>query len=189
MSSPTHSLTEASVRSWVEGLSEESELLEFKAADAFDANRRDRKPNGWTQMQERAKDVAAFANGRGGLIVLGVNDVAASSSVSEEGRLQPLDPDRIDAAIEQYRKDMSAYAQPTPLFDMFTVPAANGRSYVVVVVPPSVQAPHAVRAGTDDRPMLMYPVRASGESHTRYLPEFEIAERNRGRFRSSDDRN
>ncbi|MDV8015547.1 ATP-binding protein [Rhodococcus sp. IEGM 1241] len=144
MSSPTNSLTEASVRSWGEGLSEESELLEFKAADAFGASRRDRKPNGWTQMQERAKDVAAFANSRGGLIVLGVNDVAASSSVSEEGRLQPLDPDRIDAAIEQYRKDVSAYAQPIPLFDLFTVPVANGGSYVVVVVPPSVQAPHRV---------------------------------------------
>lgn len=192
MSSPTHSLTEASVRSWVEGLSEESELLEFKVAGAFGAfgaNRRDRRPNGWTQMQERAKDVAAFANGRGGLIVLGVNDVAVSSFVSEEVRLQPLDPDRIDAAIEQYRKDVSAYAQTIPLFDMFAVPAANGRSYVVVVVPPSAQAPHAVVAGTDDRPMLMYPVRASGEFHTRYLSEFEIAERNRGRFRSSDDRN
>ncbi|WP_336882848.1 ATP-binding protein [Rhodococcus globerulus] len=144
MSSPTYSLAEASVRSWVKGLSEESGLLEFKAAAAFGANRRDRKPNGWTQMQERAKDVAAFANSRGGLIVLGVNDVAASSSDSEEGRLQPLDPDRIDAAIEQYRKDVSAYAQPIPLFGLFTVPAANGGLYVVVVVPPSAQAPHRV---------------------------------------------
>lgn len=179
------SLTEASIQALVEQVPGESELLDFKSSRTFEAHSREKKPNVWTQMQERAKDIVSFANSRGGMLVFGVNDGGASAA---EDRLQPLDSDGVNAAIEKYRKDVRAYSHPIPLFDMFAVPAANGGFYVVAVVPPSALAPHAVRAGTDDRPTFMYPVRASGESHTRFLPEFEIADRYRGRFRSSDDR-
>lgn len=181
------SLSEASIRAVVEAVPAESGLVEFKAAGAFDSHPRTAKQaGGWTQQHERSKDIAALANGTGGLIIFGVTDAATGSDVA--GRLSPLDRPDITRDIEQYRKDIRTCTSPIPLFDMFEIPAAERGSYIVAVVPPSALVPHAVKTGTKDKPALVFPVRAVGEAQTRFLTEAELADMYARRIRSAADR-
>ena len=175
-------ITESGLRKLIEEIPVESEFVEYKSRGEF------KKRATAEFKQERGKDVSAPANGRGAILIYGIEDDKKSSVVDE--RMKPFDGDtNPNSLIEQFRIDIRQYVGPTPLFDMFTVDAAAGGFYLVLVVPPSVGAPHAVTAGPgQERQTFSYFVRATGETHIRTLGEHEVADRYSLRHRRQEDR-
>lgn len=113
---------------------------------------------------ELAKDVCAFANHQGGVVVLGVADAKGVAT-----RLAPVragDPER-----RWMRTVVFNHTAPMPDFELVEVPAEEGGCFLLVVVPASPRAPHAVSPPNDDR--FLYPVRYG--SQARYLREVEVA--------------
>jgi hypothetical protein len=138
-------LTIENIRQIVAEFSDESEFagLKHKGAMLGERNNRDR----W--RVERSKDVAAFANARGGLMILGVRDAKADASA---GQLEPFATAEADPAalIEDNRKAVREVTAPVPGFGIFPVhDPDNGTFYIVCVVPPSAIAPHAVKQPGD----------------------------------------
>ncbi len=160
-------LTEADLRALVEGQVREDDDLDFK---------RERYGGSDAQKRELAADIAAMANHRGGVILVGIrdeNDAAAELTPveladGEEGRLLQIGAGNIT---------------PHTPFNVHVVPSENDgkRGYYALVVPPSPLRPHAVRKDND----LRYP-RRDGSS-TRWLAEAEIADMYRNRFRMAED--
>jgi predicted HTH transcriptional regulator len=172
-------LTDAAVRALVAQQVRESEVLEFKAQPYPGA------PPGaslaWTAEQELAKDITALANTAGGLLLIGVQETAGAASA---GTPFPDDP---EAVVQRLGRALVNHSAPVPRVEWIPVPATGGGHYLAVVVPPSPLAPHAVtgQRGDSRRPLHWY-VRDGSDS--RPLPESEVAERYRTRFRGADDR-
>ncbi|WP_109523556.1 MULTISPECIES: AlbA family DNA-binding domain-containing protein [Nocardia] len=178
-------ITEAAITKLAEEIPAESEYVDYKSKGEFKKPRDNPK---WNVGQERGRDVSAFANGRGGVLIYGVEEFKKISTIPE--RLNPFDgSEHRYELIDQFRKDVRQYTTPNPQFDMFAVDATSGGFYLVVVIPASLRAPHAVTVQSgDDRRALHYCVRASGETNTRYLSEHEIAESYQRRSRSHEER-
>ena len=119
---------------------------------------------------ELAKDVCAFANATGGVIICGIADVKGTAS-----KCMPFDLS--DAEVRHVNSVIAQRVAPMPAVEVFTV-ADGGTGYLVISVPASPWTPHAVIAANEDR--LLYPVRNG--SQTRYLHEHELADRYRNRF-------
>lgn len=132
--------------------------------------------------KELAKDVSAMANTRGGLIVIGVDDGKQDQAV----RLAPQEP-APGRGEEWMRLVLASYAHPpVPNVAIRRVPSQQepGRSYWVIAVEKSPQAPHAVApSGNDFHPR--YCVRHG--TTTRTLTESEIAQRYRDRMQAAVD--
>lgn len=170
-------LTEAVINRVVTDAVHEGEQLDFKLEPHLPESGRAAASSekGWSSEQEFAKDVCAFANHLGGILLIGVKDdkgiaVSASPTVTDPGKL-----------AQRLRQALSNYASPVPRFHPIPIMGTVGGYYLALIVPPSPFSPHAVRgpAGNDKRP-LYYPVRDGQD--TRWLLEHEIAERYRGRF-------
>ncbi|MFD6223386.1 AlbA family DNA-binding domain-containing protein [Nocardia asteroides] len=180
-------LTEAAILRLVQQIPAESEFVDYKSRGEF------KKPRGakpWSLEQEHAKDVCGSANGRGGLLIYGVEDLAKASVTAD--RLQPFDGsvDR-HAVMEQLRQDVRAYSAPTPVFEVFAVASdlQPGCFYVAVVTPASPNAPHAVTVPSGEaRKALHYYLRVPGETSHRHLLEHEVFERYQGRIRTRAQR-
>lgn len=115
---------------------------------------------------ELAKDVAALANRRGGLLVVGI--ATASDKAS---KLMPWPVG--DADLRHLRSVVAAQVHPLPDLETLVVPGdEDGLGFLLVVIPRSPQAPHAIsRPGDAD---LRYWVRDG--SRTRWLAESEVAD-------------
>ncbi|MEX1142218.1 MAG: ATP-binding protein [Thermoleophilaceae bacterium] len=160
-------LTEESLHGLIEGQVREDDDLDFK-----------RESYGSSDGQKRAlaADIAAMANHRGGVIVIGVreeNEIAVELTAveaidGEEGRLRQIGAGGITPHVEFHVKVIPCEAD-------------RGRAYYLLVVPPSPLRPHAVRKDID----LRYPRRDG--SHTRWLAEAEVASMYRDRFRMVED--
>lgn len=127
--------------------------------------------------RDAATDVAAMANGPGGVVFLGIRD--------HDGAAVEVTPVEFSEATElRLSQAITSQTAPKPDFKIHRIPSATDPEHGVYlfVVPPSPYAPHAVRL--NDR--LGYPKRAS--AHTRWLAESEVADAYRARFISGEQR-
>lgn len=163
---PPGELTYADVDQAVESHLPESDALDWK---------RDLPVRASQQVIEFAKDVAAMANTRGGLIVYGVQEYADRSSRAEKIAAVETN-DHLRQALSTH-----AYNQVHPLVGGLEVvgldaPDTPGKGVLVVSVPASPDAPHII--GKDDG--LGVPWRDG--PHTRWMREREIERAYRDRF-------
>ncbi|WP_328698046.1 AlbA family DNA-binding domain-containing protein [Streptomyces sp. NBC_00342] len=142
----------------------EDEDLEFKAPH-YSADQAGRT--------ELAKDVAALANGTGGVLILGL---AEDRSTSIPCAVTPVE--LTDGKLRQIRQALASNLRPTPRIELFTKPDQLGsnQGILLIAVPRSLDAPHAIVEQT----RLAYP-RRNG-STTAWLTEAEIATAYRRRF-------
>jgi schlafen family protein len=160
-------VTEEHLRGVVEGQVQEDADLDFK-----------QERYGSTDSQKRALagDIAAMANDRGGVIVIGIRDEA---DVAAE--LTPVE--QVHGEEARLRQIAAGSIAPHAQFDIHVVPSAqkSERVYYLLVIPPSPVRPHAVRKDND----LRYPRRDG--STTRWLGESEVADLYRDRFAAATD--
>lgn len=133
---------------------------------------------------EIAKDLAALANHRGGIIVIGVADDEQSHAATG------TTPVTIAATEVGKQVRQAAASNIQPFLTGFSVrqtdTASGGEGhYVIIEVAPSRDAPHALIPGGPNGRTLSYPVRNGAE--TRFLKEFEVAVRYRDRAASRAD--
>jgi hypothetical protein len=159
---PVEKVEEEHLESVVEAATREAADLDFK---------KEPYGNGDSQRRELAADIAAFANDRGGMIVIGIRD---ENDVAVERTPVPLD------AGEEGRIRSIAAGNVTPYaaFEIRTVKSVDhtGRGYYLLIIPPSPDRPHAVRKDQD----LRYPRRDGTQK--RWLSESEVADAYRDRF-------
>jgi hypothetical protein len=159
--------TEADLDRLVTGGIREDADLDFKQA---------RYGNSDGERREMAADIAAMANYRGGVIVLGIreeNEVAVART-----------PVELDAGEEtRIRQTAASNIAPHLTFEVKVVhsPAADQTGYYLLIVPPSTLRPHAVRSGIN----LRFPVRDG--TTKRWLSEAEVADAYRSRYRLAAD--
>lgn len=128
---------------------------------------------------ELTKDVAALANGIGGVLVLGLAEDRRSLFPTA---VTPVE--FTDGKLRQIRQAVASNLRPTPRIELFPKhdqPGSN-QGILAIAVPRSLDAPHAVL----DQPRLSYPRRDG--STTRWLTEAEVATAYRRRFQQLADR-
>lgn len=164
-------ITDASVGAMVNRGQVEGAQLDFKSKVPLLPPK---SSQGGPVVPEFAKDVAAFANHRGGVLLFGIAEV--EKAASEIVGLADLN---LEAAERDLRGMLLNYVAPQVEVDVVEIPVGDVKC-LAVVVPRSPRAPHAVfdRSNHQRRPMV-YPVRDGAD--TRYMSEPEIAERYRQR--------
>lgn len=121
------------------------------------------------ERRNAAGDVAAMANGSGGVIMLGIAEGGGAASavtpvpLSEETELR-------------LRQSIVGLTAPAPYFVIHRVPISGENGVYLLIVPASPDAPHAVRVND----ALRY-VQRDG-ARIRVLPESEVADRYRRRL-------
>ncbi|WP_447034463.1 AlbA family DNA-binding domain-containing protein [Streptomyces hypolithicus] len=125
------------------------------------------------RWNEFAKDVAAMANTRGGLIIFGVQDKTTV--------LVGIDPDEVNR--QQYAQWIRNHVQPyLPDLDIFEL--TDGTKTVLVVdVPASEMAPHFVYGGAArDKEQQAAVVPYRDNDHTAWMAEHQIERAYSDRF-------
>jgi hypothetical protein len=167
LGAPIDQLTIEHIQAAVEAGVEESRDLDFKE---------DHYPTGNDGNDELAKDVAAFANHVGGLIVIGVR----------EHQLRAVELNPVTLAKDPGgRYEQILLRRITPFVRDVNIRVLEstdqpGQGIVLIAVPRSLLAPHAVFREKDDLHRMFWPVRSG--SVTRYLDETELADFYRTRF-------
>jgi Putative DNA-binding domain len=167
---PIDQLTIQHIQAAVEAGVPEGGDLDFK---------QDHYPKGNDGNDELAKDVAAFANQVGGLIVIGVRE--------QDLRAVELTPVPL-ANDPGGRYGQILLRRITPFVrdvDIRVLESTDqpGQGIVLIAVPRSLLAPHAVFREKDDLHRMHWPVRSGTD--TRYLDETELADFYRTRFAGS----
>ncbi|MGW2790684.1 AlbA family DNA-binding domain-containing protein [Streptomyces sp. NPDC001251] len=172
LGTPAGPLTFDMVRQAAADHLEESDDLDWK--QALPAPPRDGRWN------EFAKDVAAMANTRGGLLVFGVVDKTTD--------LVGIDPAQVN--VQQYAQWVRNHVQPyLPDLSFQVLTSDNGTISVLVVdVPASEMAPHLVSgtaAKDKDERASVIPYR--DHDHTAWMNEAQLERAYRDRFARRDD--
>jgi hypothetical protein len=148
-------------------------LVSSQVAEAFDLDFKSEMYGSSDRgKHDAATDVAALANTAGGLLILGVEeDEQARASAAPGITLSEADERRI-------RQIVGSQVVPMPVIDVLRIPdpARPGHGLVLIAVPRSPLAPHAVLVNVS----LRYPKRNGAT--TRYLSEPEVADAYRERF-------
>jgi predicted HTH transcriptional regulator len=121
---------------------------------------------------DAATDVAAFANTAGGLLAVGIGEDDQARAFTAPGVAL------IEADERRIRQIVASRVVPMPVMDVIRVedPAMPGHGFVLIAVPRSPLAPHAVVVNE----ALRYPRRNGATA--RYLSEPEVAAAYRERF-------
>ncbi len=151
-------------------------LVTTRASEDFDLDfKRDLYGRSDGEKRKLAGDVAALANtASGGLIILGIEEDDQARAAAAPG------VEISDAEISRIRQIIASLVAPLPAFEVLPSgdPSQPGRGFLVIAVPRSARAPHAVLVDEG----LRFPVR-HGRT-TRYLTEPEVASAYRERFSS-----
>ncbi|MFY1651120.1 helix-turn-helix domain-containing protein [Solwaraspora sp. WMMB762] len=150
-------VTHAQVASLVGSLVTESYDLDFKG-ELYGRSDKDKRDLGG--------DVAAMANTAGGAILLGVVEDDQARASSAPGVALS------DAEVGRIRQIVASQVSPLPIFDVLQVedPGQPGYGFIVIAVPRSPSAPHAVLVND----ALRFPKRNG--TTTTYLSEPEVAQ-------------
>jgi hypothetical protein len=148
-------------------------LISSRVPEAFDLEFKS-EMYGPTDREKRdaATDVTALANTAGGLIIIGLDEDDQARAASAPGvELSEADERRL-------RQSVASQVVPMPVMDIMRAedPARPGHGFVLIAVPRSPLAPHAVMVNEG----LRYP-RRNGAT-IRYLSEPEVAAAYRERF-------
>ncbi|MBF9072520.1 AlbA family DNA-binding domain-containing protein [Streptacidiphilus fuscans] len=154
------------------------------AAEAEDLDwKRQLLAQGPEGKEEFAKDIVSFANHLGGVILVGMADAKGIPSAV-------MDSDVSDAHKRHLEGVAATSTAPPVRIQLRSVhnPASPGQGFLIIAVPKSPQAPHAVTAPPvkETGQALRYP-RRSG-SRTRWLSESEVATAYYGRLAAVADR-
>jgi hypothetical protein len=148
-------------------------LITNQVAEAFDLDfKSEMYGSSDRDKRDAATDVAALANTAGGLLILGIEeDDQARASAAPGVVLSEADERRV-------RQIVGSNVVPMPVIDVLRItdPARAGHGLVLIAVPRSPLAPHAVLVNEG----LRYPKRNGAT--TRYLSEPEVADAYRERF-------
>ena len=126
-------------------------------------------------LRKLVSDVVALANAQGGVIIIGIREEDTRAVA-----LTPLKPAGEQEDRTAIHQAVAEYTAPSVPFEVHQVEAGeDGDYYLVLAVPKSQLAPHAIRRPGEHS--LRYPVRDG--TRTRYLAEAELADRYRDRFR------
>ncbi|MER8103929.1 RNA-binding domain-containing protein [Kitasatospora sp. NPDC094016] len=133
--------------------------------------------------EELAKDMAAFANHTGGLLILGMAEAKGVPN-------KVMDVDLDDHHLRHIRQVIASNTTPPVPYDPIAVPNPDSPSsgFLLLAVPRSPMGPHAVTA-PPTRPssnVLRYPRR--GGSGTEWLTETAVATSYRARFSAAAER-
>ncbi|MCY0958131.1 helix-turn-helix domain-containing protein [Streptomyces sp. H27-H5] len=133
--------------------------------------------------EELAKDVCAFANHIGGVLVVGLAEARGVPS-------KAMDIDLSDAHLRHLEQVVGSSTAPAVRYETYQLhnPADHGRGFLIIAVPRSPQGPHAVITPPTKptEKALRYP-RRSG-SRTNWLTETDIATAYHQRFTASASR-
>ncbi|MCX5256719.1 putative DNA binding domain-containing protein [Streptomyces canus] len=133
--------------------------------------------------EELAKDVAAFANHTGGLLILGMAEAKGVPSLV-------CDVDLDDSRLRHIQQVVAKNTAPPVPYEAIPVhnPDAPGTGFLLLAVPRSPYAPHAVTTPTTrpSREALRYPRR--GGSQTEWLTETDVATAYRARYTAAAER-
>ncbi|MEE4587994.1 MULTISPECIES: AlbA family DNA-binding domain-containing protein [Streptomyces violaceusniger group] len=127
------------------------------------------------RWNELAKDVAAMANTRGGLLIYGVTD----KTTKPVG----IDPDEVNT--QQYAQWIRNHVQPyLPGLTFTTLTSPDGTiSFLVIDIPASPMAPHHVyRTAAKDKDQQASVVPYRDADHTAWMAEHQIERAYRDRF-------
>lgn len=117
-------------------------------------------------QSEMAKDVAAFANGIGGALIVGAREGATGPDYSH-----PLSPEYASKLANEFDEAIRNFCRPSPTVHIRLIPARGEGEHVVLVVnvEPYIDQPVGVRHKTD-KDAWRFPQRIG--CHTEYiLPE------------------
>lgn len=146
------------------------------AAESDDLDYKIKYDPGATAREELAKDIAAFANASGGLLIVGMADDKKTALPTHA--VQTSIEDR---TLRWIRETAATNIAPLPEFDVTPVPSPTDPTlgFILISVPRSPAAPHAV-FDPSARRALAYP-RRHGRTTT-WLPESGVATSYRERF-------
>jgi hypothetical protein len=147
--------------------------LDFKREDSYTAC----GPGG---LDELAKDVTALANAPGGLIIIGI--VEDSQGCADSLNDVAVSDNKIGQMYNGLRARVVPYLPDIWIRNLETA-AGSGSGYVLIAVPGSAIAPHAVRMTS--RPQYSF-ARRVGRTIA-WLEESEIAALYRDRFRLAEE--
>ncbi|ALC26239.1 hypothetical protein ABE83_03475 [Streptomyces sp. CFMR 7] len=154
-----------------------------EAAEAEDQDyKRELTADDDKKREEFAKDLAAFANHIGGVLIVGMAEARGIPS-------KVMDTDVSDQLRRHLQQVAAANTAPPVRFDMRAVPnprpEVSGRGLLLIAVP---RSPHAVTAPptTPTQKALRYPRRAA--SRTDWLSETDVATAYHRRFAAGADR-
>ncbi|MFF0769869.1 helix-turn-helix domain-containing protein [Nonomuraea wenchangensis] len=150
----------------------EAEDLDYKREYASGDKERTEKGN-----EDIAVDIATFANHVGGLIIVGMAEVAEVPS-----KVMDIEFGNIESRI---RQAVASRIHPMPNFTILRVenPDSPGRGVLLIGIPPSSYAPHAVSVPSRRESGLRWPRRHGADKV--WLVESEIAAAYRRRLMST----
>lgn len=169
---PIDSIGKVHIEQLVSSQAEEGPSLELKRALAT----RDGQPDRWMRDQaaignvardDLAKEVVAFANAYGGVIVLGIEETDDNPKRAHSV-FEPLIPRVHDCAERLLQALRSVIDPPLPMLEARGVDVADGNGVIVVRVGASSSAPHGfgrpsnayVRRGSNSEPLTMRDVQS-----------------------------
>lgn len=158
---PPGPLTEQMIDAVVAQGIEESDALDWKKALPPQKDFRD---------SDYVKDIAAFANAGGGVLVFGITD----TNKAADGR---HDAGELTENYERTIRQVCMTAITPPVFGVraIAVPSSNGNRAVALVIPASPDGPHLVYRGDT----FGAPLRTGADTHWMKEPQIEAAYRAR----------